>query len=517
MPKELPNRNIVNIVEELNPILYSTKGLIPCKKRIIVGADFKKEPLPEDLIEFANDNDSNPTIILVLESDLKDNKFFAPVDDIGNITDTYPFLLPENIVRGMDKVDNISLPAKKESQLKPSPPPKKRRKWVDKLCAFYQDTKFVLNLVGTLIYVLIPPFPKKVIRKCAFHPPPKFKTYFLTNSSETYNLVFYSAEEAFGHKNIMICLPSLINDPSPAVDMYQQLLRTKVKIIENRLKTKIVTLLCKCIYSLKSRKKSPYLIIFSQPNSSDIGSGMITDPNFVDIADYLNLDILAYDYGGFGLSGSTPGEAELFADIDAVYEYACDGLGYKAENIILFGFSMGTAVSTYLASRIANLGALILLAPFTSLIRVLKKQPHSQKTMAMDQFVSIDRIDKVKTRVLIIHGTSDAMVGIAHSVQLLSKIKNAAEPLFIPHATHQSVYSEKVTWKRVKQFLKHELLLKQKWRHATIIISKKRRKKHETISSTIISNSVLDGTSSSGSLQSSTTNDTTNLSPPPTD
>lgn len=43
----------------------------------------------------------------------------------------------------------------------------------------------------------------------------------------------------------------------------------------------LVALYVRCERSYRCKKSAPYVILFAQPNSSDVGSCMLTDPNLV--------------------------------------------------------------------------------------------------------------------------------------------------------------------------------------------------------------------------------------------
>uniref|UniRef100_A0A0N4Z970 Hydrolase_4 domain-containing protein n=1 Tax=Parastrongyloides trichosuri TaxID=131310 RepID=A0A0N4Z970_PARTI len=486
----------VNLVDDLKQNLHYKSGKISSHHKTMItlnlNANMKKcqnKCHKTTLTKPPDENEEEyPTLIIAVENQ-NQNEFILPLNSENEVTKEYKFLRKNN--KDENIVQMVEEPSKKRHISKDLDDEESDGKlnYFNYIFSFYENVKCFVTSAARLLYVITPPTRKSIVRKAAFHPPKRGKNYFLTNNSEHNNIIFKSAEEAHGYKNVILCLPTLVDRKYIAVDLFQQLLRTKVKIIETRLNTKIVTLLCKCLHSYRTNRKSPYLIILSQPNSSDIGSGMLTDPNFVDIADYLNLDVLVYDYSGFGLSQSKPGEKELFANIDAVYEYAVNGLKYQPKDIILLGFSIGTAVSVYLASRIKDIAGVILLAPFTSLLRVLFHKPKEVKTNIIDQFVTVDRIQKIKSKTLIIHGTNDSMVSIKHSIILFSKLKNPSKPLWLQGATHQSIYSEKSTWKRVKTFCRCELGTKDKWKTAACI---KRRRSLPSILTTTYNNSILE-------------------------
>uniref|UniRef100_A0A0N4ZMY6 Hydrolase_4 domain-containing protein n=1 Tax=Parastrongyloides trichosuri TaxID=131310 RepID=A0A0N4ZMY6_PARTI len=395
-----------------------------------------------------------PTLIIAVEDDEQDS-FLLPLTRKNRVIDNYNFLQSNNVLHE----ENIQYKRMCNHI-------KNKKKLTNRLSLLCRNITNFFFVTAGVLYLITPPTRKCIVRKTAFHPPERGRTYFLsTYYNDKENLIFKSANEAFGYENLILILPTLTKRENKFYKIYNQISRTTVKIIENKYKTKLVTLHCKCLYSNKVKKKSPYLIIFSQPNSSDLGCIMTSPFNFVDIADLLNVDVVAYDYSGFGLSESKPGEKELFGDIEAVYEYSCNELGYLPENIILLGYSMGTAVSIYLGSKINNIGGLILLAPFTSLLRILFKNPFKEKTNMLDQFVSVDHADKIKAKTLIIHGISDSIISVKHSMMIYKKLVNPVDPLWIDEGTHQSIFSDRTTWERIILYLNKELNLTDKWKN----------------------------------------------------
>ena len=60
--------------------------------------------------------------------------------------------------------------------------------------------------------------------------------------------------------------------------------------------------------------------------------------------------VLILDYRGYGKSSGRPSEQGLYRDSEAGFIYLL-GKGYRAEQIIIHGQSLGTAVAIDLASR----------------------------------------------------------------------------------------------------------------------------------------------------------------------
>uniref|UniRef100_A0A0R3RX91 Hydrolase_4 domain-containing protein n=1 Tax=Elaeophora elaphi TaxID=1147741 RepID=A0A0R3RX91_9BILA len=173
---------------------------------------------------------------------------------------------------------------------------------------------------------------------------------------------------------------------------------------------------------------------------------------------------MAFDYSGFGLSTGIPTERNVYHNMETVYQYLIEKIKAKPDEIILIGFSMGTAVAIHLASREKTpMAGLVLIAPFTSLFRILGQKPDSERTCCLDQFSSIDKVSQISCRTLICHGVKDMIVSINHSIALQSRLPNATNPFYLDEATHQGIYCERKMWDRVQQFLFHELDNYKKW------------------------------------------------------
>jgi pimeloyl-ACP methyl ester carboxylesterase len=92
-------------------------------------------------------------------------------------------------------------------------------------------------------------------------------------------------------------------------------------------------------------------VIFCHENAGNIG---LRVNNLVAMSKRLNVDVVAFDYRGYGFSTGKPTEAGLLIDTDAVYLYVMDVL--KATNVFLYGRSLGGAVVLHFASLMSSRG-----------------------------------------------------------------------------------------------------------------------------------------------------------------
>ncbi len=86
----------------------------------------------------------------------------------------------------------------------------------------------------------------------------------------------------------------------------------------------------------------------------------------IDVFHRLGLNILIFDYRGYGASTGSPNEAGTYADALAAWSYLTQTLHIPPREIILFGESLGGAVAAWLAERHPP-GGVILYASFTSI------------------------------------------------------------------------------------------------------------------------------------------------------
>ena len=138
------------------------------------------------------------------------------------------------------------------------------------------------------------------------------------------------------------------------------------------------------------------------------------------IADGIGL--VALEYRGYGGSSGSPSEAGLIADSEATYAFAT--ARYPAQQLVLWGESLGTAVAIALAAE-RPVGRVILEAPFTSAVAVAATHYWYMpvRLLMRDQFRSDERIGKVTAPVLILHGKQDAVVPYAMGEELFALTK----------------------------------------------------------------------------------------------
>lgn len=180
-------------------------------------------------------------------------------------------------------------------------------------------------------------------------------------------------------------------------------------------------------------------LLFSHGNAEDLG--MIYDW-FNDLARVLRVNIMAYDYTGYGKSTGTPTEDNCYADIEAAYKYLTEVRRIQPEQIVLYGRSLGSGPSCYLASKTAtagrSVGGVILQSPLLSAYRVAF---NFRFTMVGDRFPNIDYAPHIRCPVFIVHGTQDEVVPFWHGEELFLSLPQEwrAKPFWVEGAGHNNI------------------------------------------------------------------------------
>ena len=133
----------------------------------------------------------------------------------------------------------------------------------------------------------------------------------------------------------------------------------------------------------------------------------------------LGLGVLAIDYRGFGESQGTPSEAGLYRDADAAYAWLTQTMHIPPSRIIVYGYSLGTAVAIDLAARVPVAGLVVEGAFTTIAARAAELYPFLPVgAVAHNRFASLDKVARVTAPKLFIHAHDDTIIPISHGRRL---------------------------------------------------------------------------------------------------
>lgn len=168
-----------------------------------------------------------------------------------------------------------------------------------------------------------------------------------------------------------------------------------------------------------------YLLLIAHGNASSLES--MSDIYSMQLA--LGYSFLAFEYPGYGLTPGEPSEAGLYRSLEEVYHFIISEKGYRPEQIVLYGISLGGAVVLYGCTKFKARCAVIE-SSFTS-VRDMSRfcYPYIPLHLLVSrQFSSLDRVKQVTLPLLFAHGTADTTIPYQHSVRMYAA---ANEPKFI--------------------------------------------------------------------------------------
>jgi fermentation-respiration switch protein FrsA (DUF1100 family) len=149
------------------------------------------------------------------------------------------------------------------------------------------------------------------------------------------------------------------------------------------------------------------------------------------------VNVLLFDYRGYGGSSGTPTEAGLAEDARAALQYLRARDGFDSRRVIYFGESLGAAVAARLAHEHPP-AALVLRSPFTSLVDVARVHyPFLPVSWLLrDRFDTLGSIASLRAPLLVIAGDRDAIVPIDQSRRLFDNAPAPKRLVIVAGADH---------------------------------------------------------------------------------
>jgi len=156
--------------------------------------------------------------------------------------------------------------------------------------------------------------------------------------------------------------------------------------------------------------------------------------------DLVGVQVFIFDYREYGRSQGRISREGTFTDAAAAYRYVAETRKVPAEDIVLFGRSLGTALATDLAVK-HPCRALILESAFTNSSDMAKMlAPFLFDWRPRVPYDNLGKIDKVKVPVLIIHGEDDEIIPVEMGRRVFAAANSPKDLYLIPGAHHNDTY-----------------------------------------------------------------------------
>lgn len=280
-----------------------------------------------------------------------------------------------------------------------------------------------------------PPFPSRIAAKLAFLPPPPTYSFGPPRLSA-------DDDSSASHAQLFtLCL----NERSEW--QYTQSELNMIEVFTTR-SSRGNRIACTYVRAVPSAK---FTVLFSHGNAVDLGQMCSF---YIGLATRINCNIFSYDYSGYGMSSGRPSEQNMYADIEAAWSALRSRYGVSPESVVLYGQSIGTVPTVHLAAR-HKVAAVVLHSPLMSGMRVAF--PRARRTCCIDVFASIDKVPRITSPVLVIHGTEDEVIDFSHGLTIYERCPHTLAPLWIEGAGHNDVELYSQYLERLKQLINVDL------------------------------------------------------------
>lgn len=172
-------------------------------------------------------------------------------------------------------------------------------------------------------------------------------------------------------------------------------------------------------------------LLYAHGNAEDLGQ---VAPMLEELRRH-GFAVLGFDYRGYGASTGGPTTASgATRDMESVYQHAVHTLGVQPSHLVLYGRSVGGGPASDVAARLP-VGGLVLESTFTSTFVVMTRVP----LLPFDRFPNLRHLRHVHVPILVMHGTDDRTIPIAHGRRLYEAASNPKQALWIEGAGHNDL------------------------------------------------------------------------------
>ena len=159
----------------------------------------------------------------------------------------------------------------------------------------------------------------------------------------------------------------------------------------------------------------------------------------------LGFSVMVFDYRGYGRSqGGFPSESQLYEDSQLAWNYLRDVRKIPAEQILIYGESLGAAIALDLAVKHPEAGGLIMQNSFASMADAIRNDAFLKifpiDFLLTERFDSIAKIGSLQIPVLFLHGSADPVIPAEMSQRLYAAAPEPKQLFLIPNAEHVSIY-----------------------------------------------------------------------------
>lgn len=185
-------------------------------------------------------------------------------------------------------------------------------------------------------------------------------------------------------------------------------------------------------------KEPKATLLFCHGNAGTISHRIESAEIFLD----LGLNVLLYDYRGYGRSPRSPSEKNSYEDSEAVWNYLTEEKKLGADEIIILGRSMGGPIAANLAKNHSP-KMCILESTFTSIPDVARYRfpIFPTKGLVNIKYPTVDYVKGIKCPLLLVHSQDDEIIPYWMGEKIFAAANEPKEFLELS-AGHNETYFE---------------------------------------------------------------------------
>lgn len=144
-------------------------------------------------------------------------------------------------------------------------------------------------------------------------------------------------------------------------------------------------------------------VLFSHGNLGCMSDNLENAAVYREIA----LNVMLYDYGGYGMSTGKPSERRCYADARAAWDWLTRTRGIPSDRTVLVGRSLGSGPTCRLGTEVVP-AAVVLESAFPSVAFFVKEEyPWFPTALLWHRFDNAAKIARITAPVLFVHGSED--------------------------------------------------------------------------------------------------------------
>jgi fermentation-respiration switch protein FrsA (DUF1100 family) len=155
------------------------------------------------------------------------------------------------------------------------------------------------------------------------------------------------------------------------------------------------------------------------------------------------MNVVLYDYRGYGISTGKPTLRGILEDGNTMYEFVQNNLKYSPKQIVVYGESIGTAVTCHIA-ELHECAGVILQSPIASLPAAAKfvfvlLRAYPDFIFPEPHLNNLELVGKIHCPILLIHGLKDVIVSSNNSKLLYAAANEPRTLVYLPGCGHNDM------------------------------------------------------------------------------